>query len=70
VSLQINQILQTKDGRIIGNAIITSVEPLTIITDYGNTLVGTTSEEVHELWYLPDMSEWYDIDTHRNYTKV
>lgn len=51
--LDINTILHTKDGRKIGNAIVTGREGYywEITTDYGNK-VKLTSEEIDDLFYI------------------
>ena len=51
--LDINTILHTKDGRKIGNAIVTGREGYywEITTDYGNK-VRLTSEEIYELFNI------------------
>ena len=52
-TLNINTILHTKDGRKIGNAIVTGREGYywEITTDYGNK-VKLTSEEIDDLFYI------------------
>jgi len=50
-----NTILQTKDGRKIGNAIIRGFDKLSgvylITTDYGNNAI-LSANEINELFYL------------------
>lgn len=51
--LNINQILYTKDGREIGNAIVHEIHQsgnVTIITDYGNH-VRLTEDDLDSLFY-------------------
>lgn len=57
-TLGLNTILHTKDGRKIGNAIITGRESYywEITTDYGNK-IKLTSEEIDELFYIA----WIDL---------
>jgi hypothetical protein len=53
MTLDINTILHTKDGRRIGNAIIIKREGYywTVKTDYGSEVM-LTSEEIDELFYI------------------
>jgi len=72
--MKVNQILYTKDGRYVGNAIITKItgESITAKTDYGN--------EIH--LSLSEISKFYHTEsahflgqpivtdeTHKHYTK-
>lgn len=72
--MEINQILQTKDGRIIGNAIIVAKnnDIYKAITDYGSE-INMNVDEVHELFYVPSMCELesngFEISEHKNFVK-
>ena len=50
----INTILHTKDGRKIGNAIITGREGeyWKIKTDYGNEIQRLTTQEIEDLFFI------------------
>jgi len=52
--LNINTILHTKDGRKIGNAIITGREGeyWKIKTDYGNEIQRLTTQEIEDLFFI------------------
>lgn len=65
--LGLNQILLTKDGRKIGNAIVIKESPLVIKTDYGTTLNSLSEKEISELFYLADMTEHWDVSNHKNF---
>ena len=70
--LLINTKLFTKDGRVVGNAIITGVEERTydsrtircysITTDYGNNL-KMYEDELRNRFYIGDIAD----DTHKHY---
>jgi hypothetical protein len=73
--LKVNQILLTRDGRKIGNALITKhlmaeevygiMTPMfEITTDYGDK-VKMSGSEIQELFYKGGMGD----DTHKNYAK-
>ena len=60
---EINQLLFTKDGRIIGNAIVTNGRIgknnkayITIVTDYGNECTMSV-DEVNDLFYTKQYDE-------------
>lgn len=63
-----NQILYTKDGRVIGNAIITDIVSritVRIKTDYGNSL-EMSIEEVKDKYY----TEKFDNDFDRKMSEI
>jgi hypothetical protein len=64
--MDINTILHTKDGRKIGNAIITGREGYfwKIKTDYGNEIKQLTTEEVEEMFYIGWEDYTKEIDGH------
>lgn len=65
--MKINTILQTKDGRIIGNAIVIKSEGSEneIKTDYGNTCV-LSDKEIIDLFYIREENEQDEAFTHKN----
>lgn len=75
IELTKNTILQTKDGRVIGNAIIINISPcgiFTIKTDYGNTSTFT-KQELLNIFYVRKYADFYEKEyvesTHKNYAK-
>jgi len=76
--MEINQILQTKDGRIFGNAIIIKkykcplqkkLDRYDIKTDYGSIVIGKTARELRSLFHIPEMKYHFNIEDHKNYVK-
>ncbi len=65
MQLKLNTILHTKDGRKVGNAIITAEKNglFEITTDYGNKLTNFTSNQIHEWFYIA----WVDINKELDY---
>lgn len=70
-----NTILHTKDGRIIGNAIIINISDtdiITVKTDYGNEATFTENELLNT-FHIAKYTDWqeqqYIETTHKNYTK-
>jgi len=77
--MEINQILQTKDGRIFGNSIIIGkykcpvqkkLDRYDIKTDYGNVLIGKTARELRSLFYIPEMKYHFNIEEHKHFVKI
>jgi len=66
---KLNQLLLTKDGRKIGNAIIVQENPLHIKTDYGNLMTNLSKDELEMYFYFPDMKDFYSIDGHKHFVK-
>ena len=66
--LKINTILETKDGRKIGNAIIVGIcaHGFNIVTDYG-TKITFSKNEIEELFYCRNQSP--EEITQRSYHK-
>jgi hypothetical protein len=62
-TLNINTILYTKDGRKIGNSIVTGRKGFFwfVTTDYGNT-VRLTSEEIDEMFFIAFSDVSKEID--------
>ena len=55
MKLKLNTILHTKDGRKIGNAIITKVNQnntFDITTDYGNICKEKSEDDINGLFYI------------------
>lgn len=55
--LKLGQPLYTRDGRVVGNAIITNVSSdgyCDIETDFGNTARRLSVQEVTDRWHLTD----------------
>ncbi len=71
--MKVNQLLQTKDGRKIGNAIIVKDNGnqlnYNIKTDYGNEIKNITEKEIKQYFYIPEMKEQWNIESHKYYTK-
>jgi hypothetical protein len=71
--LKVNQILQTKDGRKLGNAIVIKDNGMQLTydikTDYGNELKGLTEKEIRSYFYIPNMVEFFNIEEHKHYVK-
>lgn len=76
--MEINQILQTKDGRIFGNSIVINkyksetqkkLDLYDFKTDYGHIVKGKTARELRSLFYIPEMKYHYDIEEHKHYVK-
>ena len=65
--LKINTILKTKDGRIIGNAIITNMKPpfYVIKTDCGDIINTLKLGDINELFYI-DLDDNVDINKQQN----
>lgn len=65
-----NQILFAKDGRTIGNAIITKIlgdDNFVIKTDYGNKLT-MTKKEIETLFHSPsETCSYLYSKSHKNY---
>lgn len=53
MKIDVNTILHTKDGRVVGNAIVVGREDYYWIvkTDYGNE-IGLTDEEIDKMFYI------------------
>lgn len=51
--IKVNTILKTKDGRVVGNAIVISANAdyWKIKTDYGNTII-LNETEIREMFYI------------------
>lgn len=58
--MELNTILFTKDGRVIGNAIVIKNEGgfNEVKTDYGNTCV-MSDKEIEEVFYISDKEQLY-----------
>ena len=71
MQLKLNTILHTKDGRKIGNAIITAVNKdiFEVTTDYGNK-VTLTGYEIYDLFYIAcnDVQEYFENHKNRCFT--
>jgi hypothetical protein len=78
--MNINTLLYTKDGRIIGNAIVTEKLPDSkwkIKTDYGNEVI-LMEIEISPIFYIghehidPYSSQYAEenIENHKHYTKL
>jgi hypothetical protein len=70
--LEVNRVLFTRDGRKIGNAIISfvSVNEIKIITDYGNT-VTLNNEGIFELFHEEaNENVQFFVDTHKHFTAI
>ncbi len=59
MTIDINTILHTKDGRKVGNAIVTgrSGNHWEIVTDYGNKMTELTSQDLDEMFYIAWIDE-------------
>lgn len=65
--IQVNTILKTKDGRKVGNAIVTNINIPNrgnhrVVTDYGN-LMNLTESEIIGLFHLGELA----TKEHKNY---
>lgn len=74
--MEVNQILQTRDGRIFGNSIIIKkyksdaqkkLDLYDIKTDYGNVVKMKTARELRSLFYIPEMKHYHNIGEHKHY---
>lgn len=63
--IKVNQLLHTKDGREIGNAIVTDVVcgRYTIMTDYGNKLKMLPIHVIQQHFFIGGMS----MGNHKHY---
>lgn len=78
--LDINCILYTKDGRIVGNALVTGKtdKGWIVTTDYGNILENISEKEIEELYYIghnhngkEEMLLSMDMrETHKNFVQM
>lgn len=78
-TMEINQILCTKDGRIFGNAIIikkyksptqNKLDLYDIKTDYGSIVTGKTARELRSLFHIPEMKYHFNIEDHKHFVKI
>lgn len=67
---KLNQLLFTKDGRKVGNAIIVNENPIHVKTDYGSLMIEWTKEELEDHFYFPDMDLHWNIEDHKHYVKI
>lgn len=63
--IKVNNLLKTKDGRVIGNAIVIEAGFINRIkTDYGNEC-SKTEAEIKELFYVEEMDEQHALHPHK-----
>lgn len=66
-TLEINTLLATRDGRLIGNAIVTNIENdfYLVKTDYGNESKFTI-DDINSLFYIVEKEHISDYPPHKH----